>query len=88
VAIVGFVALFQNDDGGRFPISRKVAYGKKQAEMRATKWNLISSYECLNQTDEMPSGPGDLVRRKDSLASFKSTWHKYRGRREARHNKS
>jgi len=24
VAIVGFVALFQNDDGGRFPISREV----------------------------------------------------------------
>ena len=73
MALVGFVALFQNDDGGRFPISRKVAYGKKQAEMRATKWNLISLYEYLNQTEKMPSGPGDLVRRKDSMVSFRSS---------------
>ena len=46
---------------------------EKQAEKRATKWNLISSNECLNQTEEMPSVPGDLVRRKDSMASFRST---------------
>ena len=46
---------------------------EKQAEKIATKWNLIRSYECLNQTEEMPSGPGDLVRRKDSMASFRST---------------
>ncbi len=46
---------------------------EKQAEKRATKWNFIRSYECLNQTEEMPSGPGDLVRREDSMASFKST---------------
>jgi hypothetical protein len=45
----------------------------KQAEKRATKWNLISSYECLNQIEKMPSGPGDLVRPKDSMASFRST---------------
>ncbi len=46
---------------------------EKQAKKRATKWILISSYECLNQTEEMPSGAGALVRRKDSMARFRST---------------
>jgi hypothetical protein len=46
---------------------------EKQGEKRATKWNLISLYEYLNQTEKMPSGPGDLVRRKDSMVSFRSS---------------
>jgi hypothetical protein len=45
----------------------------KQAEKRATKWNLIRSNEWLNQTAEIPSGPGDFVMRKDSIASFRSS---------------
>jgi hypothetical protein len=32
----------------------------KQAEKRATKWNLIRSNQWLNQTEEIPSGLGTL----------------------------
>ena len=43
----------------------------KQAEKRASKWNL-SSKEWFNQTEKIPSRPGDLLRRKESIASFRS----------------